>query len=123
MNRNAGLLWCCLPLFAFAGAGVGCKKKKPTQAEICRKGCEYRLQCVEELALEKAVTAANREHIRRNQEKNHKKFVDYCARRCDAGEARFRHFARCGTESKHCKAYFECESLAPRPFGRNMLID
>jgi len=123
MNRNTLLLWCSLPLFALAGGWGGCKKKKPTQAEICRKGCEYRLRCVEELALEKAVTAANREHIRRDQQKNHKKYAEYCVRKCTADEARFRHFAKCGTESKHCKAYFECESRAPKPFGRNMLPD
>lgn len=99
-----------------------CKPKtKPglTPAERCRKGCELRVRCIEEMALEKAVTDANREHIRRTQQKDHQGYVDYCVKACDAGRARFVAFAKCGVEAKDCEDYFRCESAATRAPDRD----
>jgi hypothetical protein len=101
----------------------GCKpeKKELTPAQRCRQGCEYRVQCIEQMALQKAVTEANRRHLRKTQKKSHDRFVDFCYRSCMAGKARFRAFARCGVTAKSCDEYFECESQktrapkAPRP--------
>ncbi len=92
----------------------GCKpeqsKTKLTPKQECRQGCEYRVQCIEEMALKKAVTAANRAHLRRQQKKSHQRFVDFCYESCVAKKPRFRTFARCGVTATGCEAYFRCES-------------
>lgn len=101
-----------LALLAVIVPGLGCEKskKRPTQAEICRRGCAYRLACIEDLALEKAVTDANREHLRHEQRRNRQKYLEFCVKACRSGKPRFRAYARCGTSEKTCKAYFRCES-------------
>jgi hypothetical protein len=93
---------------------AGCRKPRPpSQAEICAKGCAYRLACVDELALEKAVTDANRDHLRKSQEAARPGYQQHCVKRCTAGVPRFRAFADCGTRSADCTAYFACEAKAP----------
>ncbi len=96
------------------GGAAGCKKDKAklTQAQRYRKGCEYRVSCIEEMALNKAVTDANRENLRLTQQKSHGRFVQYCVKACTAGKPRFKAFARCGNEARDCEAYFRCESEA-----------
>jgi hypothetical protein len=102
-------------LCALAALGSpGCKpersEKKLTAKQRCRQGCEYRVQCIEEMALNKAVTAANRAHLRRQQQKSHQRFVDFCYEACVAEKPRFQAFARCGVTAKGCEAYYRCES-------------
>ncbi|MDY0004316.1 MAG: hypothetical protein RBU30_23650, partial [Polyangia bacterium] len=105
-------------LIGGTGASLaGCKKPgkaELTPAERCQRGCERRLQCVEELALDKAVTEANREHLKRSQSKSRKGHLGYCLKACNAGQPRFEAFARCGVSAKDCDDYFKCESAAAK---------
>ena len=100
-----------LVIVALAGGFAGCRKKKKsrlTQGQVCEKGCEFRLACIEELELDKAVTEANRSHIERTQKKNHDRFLKYCVDHCKAGKKRLRGYADCGVKSKDCRAFFKC---------------
>ena len=106
---------CAIACLLVWTAGAGCKKgSKPelTPRERCQRGCEHRLRCVEELALDKAVTEANREHVKRAQGKRHQKHLDHCVKACLAERPRFQAFARCGLSAKDCEGYFRCESAA-----------
>ena len=116
------LLGCVLLLgVAAAGPATGCKKKKAlSQAQICRKGCEFRLACIEEMALDKAVTDANREVVKQTQSKNHQQFLDYCVGKCDGADARFRAYGACGAKANNCRDYFACESQAIKDLTQGM---
>lgn len=115
----------CACFFLLAGAvGTSCNKAKPPElspGERCRQGCERRLACVEELALDKAVTEANREHVKRSQARSRKGHLAYCLKACNEGQARFQAFARCGLAAKDCEGYFRCESAAVKALERDAL--
>jgi hypothetical protein len=105
--------WVAVP---FGYATTGCKPKKMSQAQICKKGCEYRLACIEELELDKAVTDANRAITQRNQQKKHDGFLKFCVDACNRspkqGQSRItkrmRGYAECGVKAKTCAAFFQC---------------
>jgi hypothetical protein len=90
-----------------------CRKERvPTPKEICEKGCAYRLACVDELELERAVTEANREHLRQRQAAARPGFLKPCVERCRKGVPRFKAFGDCGSMARDCPGYFDCESRA-----------
>ncbi len=99
MALLAGALGCLTP---------GCKPKKMTQAQICKKGCEYRLACIEEMELDKSVTEANRAIVKQAQQKKHAEYLSYCVQACKKGGKRFRGYAACGLKAKTCGAFFQC---------------
>lgn len=97
-----------LALGGLAGAASGCKPKKMSQAQRCKKGCEYRLACIEEMALDRAVTEANRAVIKQRQKKEHDGYVKFCVEACNRGQKRLRGYATCGVKAKSCAAFFQC---------------
>jgi len=97
-----------LAAVALGLATWGCKPKKMSQAQICEKGCAYRLACIEELALDKAVTDANRAITRQRQQKDHDGFLKFCVDACKQGKRRLRGYAACGVKVKTCADFFEC---------------
>ena len=108
-----------IPVLLFTLGAVGCaglaltackKKKKMSQAEICKQGCQYRMACVNDLELEKSPDDAVREHLRRRQAKETTKFVRNCVEQCRAGHGLFRAQAACGVKAHNCDNYFTCES-------------
>jgi hypothetical protein len=106
MAKHAMLL--AAGLGALCCATPGCKPRKMSQAQICKKGCEYRLACIEELELDKAVTDANRAVIKQRQQKNHDAFEKFCVDACTQGKQRLRGYAACGVKAKTCEAFFRC---------------
>lgn len=97
-----------LATMALGCLAPGCKPKTMSQAEICHKGCDYRLACIEELALDKAVTDANRAITKQRQQKEHDGFLKYCADACKKGNKRLRGYADCGVKVKTCAGFFQC---------------
>lgn len=97
-----------LATMALGWATSGCKPQKMSQARICEKGCAYRLACIEELALDKAVTDANRAITKQRQQKDHDGFLKFCVDACNQGKRRLRGYAACGVKVKTCAAFFEC---------------
>jgi hypothetical protein len=67
---------------------------------------------VDELELERAVTEANREHLRQRQAAARPGFVKHCVERCVKGVPRFKAFGDCGSMARDGPAYFDCESRA-----------
>jgi hypothetical protein len=108
MVRATTLAVAGLAASALCALAPGCKPRKMSQAQICRKGCEFRLACIEELELEKAVTDANRAIVRQRQRKGHASFLKYCVDACNQGKRRLRGYAACGVEAKTCGTFFQC---------------
>ncbi len=85
-----------------------------SQGQICSKGCEFRLACIEELELDKAVTEANRAITQKNQLQKHDGFLKFCVDACNQGPSkgripkRMRGYAACGVKAKTCSAFFRC---------------
>lgn len=96
----------------------GCKPKKMSQAQICKKGCAYRLACIEELALDKAVTDANRTITQQRQNKEHDGFLKFCVDACNKGHKRLRGYADCGVKAKTCAGFFQCAKKVEKA-GKN----
>ena len=108
MSRNTMALAAGLTAMALGCLIPGCKPKPMSQAQICKKGCAYRLACIEELALHKAVTDANRAITAQNQKKEHDGYLKYCVDACNKGNKRLRGYAVCGVKVKTCAGFFQC---------------